>query len=282
VVSSTGTTAWHADEDLIDRYLGGRLDIGLSASLEAHLLKCDRCRDRLAVRVPPRIAMRIERAWPAIREGVEVPPLPWAVRLLRRLGMSRATAVLLAAARSMSTAWTLATVIVLVFAALAAFTDTDAGRAVYLIVAPLVPVAGVVAAFGPTNDPLAELTGATPYPAARLVLVRAGGVAATSFPLAVGVGLLIPGTAWLAFAWLVPALAFIFVVLSASTWIDPMIAGGVVALGWAAVVGSATRVADPLDAVAGAVQPAYLALAALAALVLLFRIRLSNAPGGIA
>jgi hypothetical protein len=280
-VTAKDITSWHADEGLIDRYLHGRLDIGLSSSLEVHLLKCDACRGALSARVQPQVACRIDATYAGVLEGVQVPRTPWTVRALRKLGMSEPTAVLVAAARSMSTAWTMATVIVLAFAALAAFTDTDAGRAAYLIIAPLVPVAGIVAAFGPTNDPLAEVTAATPYPAARLVLLRAGAVAATSVPLAVALGVGVPGTMWLAFAWLAPALAFVLIVLTASTWIDPLVAGGVVAIGWASAVANAARLDDALAPVAGDVQPVYLVLAIAAALVLALRIRQSNAPGGL-
>jgi hypothetical protein len=281
-VTADGPVGWHADRALIDRYLQGTLGIALCASLELHLLRCDACRGTLGARVPPQVAHRIGRAYAGVREGVQVPRLPWTVRVLRRLGMSPPTAVLVAAARSLSTAWTLATVVVLTFAALAAFTDTEAGRAVYLIIAPLVPVAGVVAAFGPSNDPLAEVTVATPFPAARLVLLRAGAVAATSVPLAVGLGIGVPGTMWLAFAWLAPALAFVLLVLTASTWVDPLVAGGTVAVGWACAVAGAARLDSPLAPVAGTVQPVYLALAVAAACILTLRLRQSRPPGGLA
>ncbi len=280
-MTAKGTTGWHADEGLVDRYLRGSLDIGLSASLEEHLLTCHACRETLGMRVQPQVTYRLGQVYLGVREGVQVPGFPWTVGVLRRVEMSESTAVIVAAARSMSTAWTLATVVVLTFAALAAFTDTDAGRAAYLIIAPLVPVAGVVAAFGPTSDPLAEVTRATPFPGARLILLRAGSVAATSIPLAVGLGVGVPGTMWLAFAWLAPALAFILIVLTASTWIDPMVAGGGVAIAWAAAVASAARFDDPLAPVAGTAQLWYLALALAAVLVLALRIRQSNAPGGL-
>ncbi|HEX8486988.1 MAG TPA: zf-HC2 domain-containing protein [Propionibacteriaceae bacterium] len=276
---SATDTGWHADEQLLDRYLGDSLDLAQAASLEAHLLRCDSCRRLLSGRVPPRLQARVDQAWVGIRTQVQLPPLPVPVRVLRRLGLRDDTAVLLAAARSLSTAWTLATVVVLVFAALAVLTETNAGRAVYLIVAPLIPVAGVVAAFG-SVDPLGDLTRTTPYPPARLVLLRAGGVSVFSVPLAVGVGLLVPGTLWLAFAWLAPAIALILLVLCASTWVDPLVAGGVVALGWAALVGQALRAGSPVAAVEGLAQAAYLVLAVVAAVVLVLRIRRSNIPGG--
>jgi hypothetical protein len=281
-MTSTGTRGWHADGDLIDRYVAGALDIALSASLEAHLLRCATCRAALTSRVSPRVTARVDAAWSGVRERVEAPRLPAPVRVLRRLGLGEPSAVVLAAARSMSTAWTLATVVVLAFAALSVFVDGRLGQALYLVVAPLIPVAGVVAAFGRGADPLTEVSVATPYPPARLVLLRSLGVAATSMPLAVAVGLLLPGSAWLAFAWLVPALAFILIVLSASTWADPLVAGGVVGVGWATVVAAATRGGGPLQPVDARYQLVYLGIAALAAAVLAYRIARASSPGGIA
>lgn len=279
---STDAPTWHVGDDLLARYIDGGLDLGRGASVEAHLLGCDECRARLTAQVPPQVSVRVAGAWSGLRQALDVPRLPVSVRALRSVGLSPDAAVLLAGARSMSTAWTVATVLVLAFAALAAFTGTDEGRAAYLIVAPLIPVAGVVAAFGPATDPLTDLTRATPFSAARLVLIRSAGVASTSIPLAVGIGWVLPGTQWLAFAWLAPALAFVLVVLTASTWVDPVVAGGVVAVGWSAVVSTATRLEGPIVPVAGAVQPLYLGLAAAAGLVLVLRVRSSNSPGGIA
>lgn len=274
-------TLWHADDALVDRYLEGGLGAGLAASLEAHLLRCPDCRARLTARVSPAVANRVASAWPGVADRVEVPRLPLTVRAMRRLGLGGESAVLLAGARSMSTAWTIATTVVLAFAALAVFVADDAGQAVYLIVAPLIPVAGVVAAFGSATDPLTDLTRATPYPPARLVLLRSLGVAATSVPLAVVVGVL-SGSSWLAFGWLLPALAFIVVVLAASTWFDPLVAGGIVGLGWAAAVASAVRVQDALLVVTGPAQIGYLALAVLAGSTLAVRIARATSPGGMA
>ena len=269
---------WHADDDLIAGYVGGSLDTGLSASLEAHLLTCDGCRARLTAQAPPRVRARVATTWDAVREDVQVPQLPWTVRVLQALGLGRDTAVLLAAARSMSTAWTAATVAVLALAALAAFPGDDAGRAAYLIIAPLVPVAGVVASFGPAADPLHDLTRATPYSAARLVLVRAGGVVASCVPLAVVLGLAVPGPQWLGVGWLAPALAFVLLVLAASTWVEPIVAGGAIAVGWAIAVAAVTRTDDPVAAVAATTQPVYLAVSVCAGVVLALRVRGSSAP----
>jgi Putative zinc-finger len=272
--------SWHADDATIDAYLHGRLSFGPSSSVEAHLPACERCRARLTARLAPPATMAIDRAWSGLRDRVAVPPLPPVVRWMRRLGLGEDSAVLLAAARSMSTAWTLATIAVLAFAA-ASLPIGPAGQAAYLIIAPLVPVAGVVVSFGPAHDPFAELTRSTSYPISRLILIRSLGVAVTSVPLAVALGLAVPGTEWLAFVWLVPALAFILIVLTASTWIDPLIAGGVLALGWAFAVSAVGTGHSPAAAVSGPAQFVYMGLALAAAAVLTLRIRHSNPPGGI-
>ena len=115
-------------------------------------------------------------------DAIQAPPAPLLVRVLRRLGLRDADGVLLAAARAVSGAWTLATLAVVVFAALATFADAGRGLALYLLVAPLVPVVGVVAAFGAT-DPLVELASTTPYSKARLAALRTAAVLVTAVPV---------------------------------------------------------------------------------------------------
>ncbi|MCD0448011.1 zf-HC2 domain-containing protein [Actinocorallia sp. API 0066] len=272
--------AWHVDDELVDRYLRGAVTMGLAASVEAHVTGCEECRLRVGARVPPQVAARVLATWDDVRERVEVPRPPWAVRILRGAGLGEASAVVLGAARSMSTAWTAASAVVLAFAALAVMTGTDEGRALYLVVAPLVPVVGVAMAFGPTTDPLTEITRAAPFPAARLVLLRAAGVAVTSVPPAVVVGLLVPGSLLLAVGWLLPGLAFVVAVLAASTWVDPRLAGAAVCTAWACAVGGAAGRAEGVLVLVGlGVQPLYLALAVLAALVL--AVRLGRAKGDL-
>ncbi|MDX6738754.1 zf-HC2 domain-containing protein [Actinocorallia sp. A-T 12471] len=272
--------AWHLDDTMADRYLDGVLPMGLMASLESHVTGCEECRQKVTSRVTPQVTAKVAAVWEDVRDRVEAPPLPWAVGVLRRMGLGESSAVVLSAARSMSTAWTAATAVILAFAALAVMTDTVGGTALYLVIAPLVPVVGVAAAFGPTTDPLTEITRATPYPAARLVLLRAAGVTATSVPLAVAIGLLVPGSLLLAVGWLVPALAFVVTVLAASTWVDPRAAGAAVCAVWAGAVGAASgRTDTPLTLVETGVQPLYLALALAAALVLAARVRRAN--GGL-
>ncbi|MFD4986779.1 hypothetical protein [Streptomyces sp. NPDC058374] len=82
-------------------------------------------------------------------------------------------------------------------------------RPALLLVAPLLPLAGVALSYGPHTDPLHELVATSPGGGLRLLLVRGGAVLAVCVPALTVAGALLPpvaggpGPA----AWLLPALA---------------------------------------------------------------------------
>jgi hypothetical protein len=271
------TASWHASDETLRSYARGETGVAVMASVEAHLMRCPVCRARLA----PEVDAPLEAAWAHVADAVQAPRLPFVVRLMRRCGLSESDGTLLAAARSLNGAWLLATLAVVVFAAVAAIPSATQGQALYLLVAPLVPVAGVVAAFA-AGDPLAGLTSATPYSKARLALLRTLAVVITSVPLSIAIGAVIPGIAWLAFAWLLPALALTLVTLAGMTWWRPEPVGVVVALAWAALVATARAQHDIAGAVGIQQQIVYLAVAALAAVALALRLGAAHTPGGYA
>ncbi len=158
----------------------------------------------------------LDRAWRAIRAHVEEPRAGLVERLLAALGMSSESARLLAAVPAFRGAWLLGVFTVLVFAGAAALFAEDTGLTLFLIVAPLIPVAGVAASFGGDADPAHELVAVTPYSSLRLLLLRTAGVLATSVPVTVLLGLALPGPAWLAVAWLTPAVAGVALTLALS------------------------------------------------------------------
>jgi len=271
------TTAWHADDVLLRRYAeGDPLDAGAAASVEAHLIRCDGCRSRLARLGPDPV---LEGAWTAVVAGIATPRPSVAVRLLRRLGVSESDALLLQTARSLDGAWTLATLAVIAFAALAAIDGGDRGTALYLLLAPLVPVLGVVVAFT-SVDPLEEIAMAAPYSAARLALLRTAAVCATSIPLVVAAGAAVPPIGWLAFAWLLPALALTLLTLAAMTWLSPVASGVAAALLWLAAVGAAWAAREPGAVVAAPLLAAQAGVALAAAACLAVRLTSAHAPGG--
>ncbi len=93
-------------------------------------------------------------------------------RLIRWFGVSTETARLLVAVPAFRGAWLLGLFTVTLFAGLAALFAGDYGMTLFLIVAPLAPVAGVAASFGGDADPCHELVTVTPYSVVRMLLLR--------------------------------------------------------------------------------------------------------------
>jgi hypothetical protein len=186
--------SWHADADVLEDYGRGELPLADAASVEAHLLGCARCREALVPRVD---AGRLAAAWAAIDTALDAPRLGPVERLLRRIGVSEHMARLLAATPSLRTSWILAVVLALAFAVAAAHGGTGE-RAVllFLVVAPLLPLAGVAAAFAPGVDPAAEVALAAPMRTFRLLLVRAAAVLVTTLVLTALAALTLPGPRW--------------------------------------------------------------------------------------
>lgn len=272
------TDAWHADAPLLAAYADGRLDAVHGASVEQHLARCATC--RLAVRdhVDPHA---LERGWAGVRGRVLSPPLPLPVRLARRGGVSEPTAVLLAATASLRTAWLVGAFVALGFAALATALTGGQLLAPFLLAAPLVPVVGVAAAYGPASDPLETLVVTSPYGRTRLILVRTVAVLVSVLPFTLLLGLLLPGPLWLAAAWLGPALALVPVLLATSTYLGPRAAAALVTIGWAAVVVAPLRRHPATWPVEPDQQLVYLALAAVACLVLVVRSREDRQIGAV-
>jgi hypothetical protein len=274
---TTGTQGWHADPTLLASYLAGDLDAVTGASVEQHVSRCETCRAAVGPLLEPQL---VERTWAGIRDAVERPPLPVPIRLARRLGLSESAAVLLAAAASLRGAWLVGAFVSLSFATLAAYLSGGTALAPFLLVAPLAPVLGVAAAYGPRQDPLEALVATAAYGRTRLILLRTIAVLVSVLPVTALLGLALPGPRWLAAAWLGPALALVPVLLALAGFVGPRAAATVVLLGWSSVVVASTRVGlDPAWPVEAAQQGVYLALAVAACAVIAVRLRIDRRRG---
>lgn len=237
---------WHADTGDIARYSAGAIDDTRAASIEAHLVACAQCREQVAGAADQ---SRLNATWAEIVDIVESPRQTIVERLLQGMGVRADTARLVAATPSLQASWLLAVVVALGFATVAARGGTDRGLAVFLIVAPLLPMAGVAAAFGRELDPTWEITAAAPGGGLRLLLVRASAVFATTLAVAAIACLALPGLSWTTAAWVVPALALTLASLALSTYTSPERAAVVVAVTWVVVVlASAQGTRDVLSA----------------------------------
>ena len=274
---TTGTQGWHADPMLLASYLAGELDAVTGASVEQHVSRCATCRSAVG---PLLESQLVERTWAGIRDAVERPRLPVPIRLARRLGLSESAAVLLAAAASLRGAWLVGAFVSLSFATLAAYLSGGTALAPFLLVAPLAPVLGVAAAYGPRQDPLEALVATAAYGRTRLILLRTIAVLVSVLPVTALLGLALPGPRWLAAAWLGPALALVPVLLALAGFVGPRAAATVVLLGWSSVVVASTRVGlDPAWPVEAAQQGVYLALAVAACAVIAVRLRIDRRRG---
>ena len=241
---------WHADSELLDHYAAGTIDAARAFSLEAHLLACAGCRAAVAAAVP---AERLTASWSDIEDRLDAPRLGVVERLLLRAGVHQHVARLLAATPALRLSWLLAVALVLAFAVAAAYGGRgERGLLPFLVLAPLVPVAGVAAAFAPGVDPAYELALAAPLPAFRLLLVRCVAVLGVTVAVAAAASLALPDVGLLAVAWLLPALALSVVSLAAGTFVPTLPAAGLVAGLWvAAVLGSEVNAAGGVAALRG-------------------------------
>jgi hypothetical protein len=235
-------TVWHLDAEAIRRYAQGAAPSQLAASAEAHLMKCATCRDVIASHVDTR---RVEAIWREVVDRVDTPRRSWPERVLARLGVGEATARLVAATPTLRGPWLLGVAGVLALAAWAAQVD-ERFLQMFLVVAPLGPLAGVAVAFAGGLDPTREIGLATPYSGLRLLLIRTAAVLVVTVPIVAAAGLALPGSNWLAAAWLLPAAGLTCAALALTGRMTPVVAVGVVATAWVLVT-APTAIAGHLD-----------------------------------
>ena len=255
---------WHGDADLFPAYAAGEADEASSSSLEAHLVACHQCRAGLAAFAP---RPSLDLAWAGIAADLDMPAPGVIERSLLAIGIPDHVARVLSATRSLRLSWFAALAITLGFAVGASYAG-DRGVLLFLTIAPLVPLAGVAAAYGPGVDPTYEIGLAAPMRSFRLLLLRAVAVLATSIVVAGVAALALPVLNWTAAAWLLPSLALSAAVLAVSTIVRPLVAASMVAATWIALGVLAEASAErPFAAFHAKDQVAFLLVAILCAAV---------------
>jgi hypothetical protein len=279
-VAPDGATG-HADRELLAGYAAGRVDRTAAWSLEAHVMACAACQTALSAHVE---TGRLARNRAAVLVRIASGENALMRRLLRRLGVPDYLVTLLAATPSLRRSWLVSVVGVLAVvtgeAALVKYGLHSGVPGTYLgqqalipfvLVAPLLALAGVAGAFMPPFDPAYRLAIAAPFSALTLLLARAvSALAAAMIPVA-GAAFLAPGPGWLPVAFLLPSLAVCATALAARTVISPLAAAIGAGTLWAVPVLLLTLTRLPLTIVEwrGQVVSAVALLAA--AVVLLVR-----------
>jgi len=267
-------TGWHLDDGALRRYVERTDSLIEGASAEQHLLSCEPCRSRVnaAASMIELTVIDLAMVWDRTRDAVEVPRPSVFERLLRGVGLPAQEARLVAVASAFRGVWLVGVAAVLAFAALAAAFGHTRGVWLFLAVAPVVPCLLVASSYDPWMDPALEPELVTPYPALRLILLRTVAVLALALPVVLLFGLVIPTEA--PFAWLLPAVGFVAVVLAASTWFSPLRSAIAVSSGWLAVVWLlAARTSSPEAVLQARAQAGFLVLAAASFVIFLLRWR---------
>ncbi|MFD7615353.1 zf-HC2 domain-containing protein [Streptomyces sp. NPDC059802] len=177
---------------------------------------------------------------------------------------TRAGRLLWAAGPALRGPWLLALVLVAV-GALALAYGAGAGdtiRPLLLVVAPVLPLAGVALSYGRHADPMHEITATTPSGGLPLLLTRTAAVLAVSIPALTLAGAALPPSAgWPgAAAWLLPGLAMTLAALALGSYVGCRTGATSNAAAWAAaVVLPAFAASPPATAEAAAEAARYFA-----------------------
>lgn len=219
----TNIDAWHVSDHELERYANHRIPAFSRASVEAHLLDCATCRSAIAAVRDPGDAM-----WIRIADRIDQPGRPMRSSTTA-LQVSTASPLLIAATLAVGVAVILGVGVVSVVA-------PRVSLPLFVLLAPLAPVLGVVLAFQTRIDPAGELAAATSLASGRLPFMRAAlssGVALVAVAFAsLFVAIAITDVA----VWLLPGVAASTAVAAMSTWIEPRRVALVLGVFWAGLV----------------------------------------------
>lgn len=228
--------SWHVDSQLWSAYANGSIDPALAASIDSHVTTCRECQSAARELDEDDLSADL---WREVQATVTRPRVAPTLRWLRRLGAPEDELVLLGAADAIMLPWVSAVAAALVCGVLSGL-SAGHHHAVFLALAPLVPLISVVAAFDATED-LREVSAPTPYSKLRLALLRATTALVVALPITLAIGLVLTPLQDLAFVWLLPGAALTSSALVALTWFEPWLVGGVLSLTWAASVAAVNQ-----------------------------------------
>ena len=225
---------WHVAQDDLRAYGRGELAPPMLWSADTHLMACARCRAVLAEASDP---APLDEGWERLDAELDAPRAGFLESTLVRIGVPDHTARLLAATPVLRLSWLGAVIAVLAMTVLVTNTvrATEA-PALFLALAPLLPLAGVALSYGPVLDPTYEMAVVSPTHGFRLLLIRTVPVLAMGLALNGAATLALPSYGLRALAWLLPALALTSTGLALTPRLGPVLAPGLVGGTWVTVL----------------------------------------------
>ncbi|MEC3975974.1 zf-HC2 domain-containing protein [Amycolatopsis sp. H20-H5] len=237
----------HASERLITAYVQGEQAITGDEiwALESHLESCAVCRGRLSAVGPPAVTALLDSVWAGLEPELAKPPMPRRRRWSQWLATWASPAML---------SW-LCMIVLVTFLAVT-LDRISAGmsgdRSLVLLVAPVLPVAGVFASWARGLDPAYELIAATPRAGLDLVFRRTVAVLVVVIPLLLAAGWSTGASLMLT---LLPSLAFTTGTLALGSVIGLSRAAVALVVVWVAVILAPSFTVGGLP---GALQPGVL------------------------
>jgi hypothetical protein len=261
----------HPSGDVLAGYAVGEVDEVAAWSVEAHLEACAGCRGAISAHVD---GGRLARNRAVVLAMTAIPDIGPMGRLAGRCGIPEHLLRLLTATPSLRRSWLLAVVGVLCVvtgeavlvhalwpgaagppgAVRLAGAGVDAGAAglvPFLLVGPLLVLAGVAGAFMPVLDPSHRLAVAAPFSGLTLLLVRSVAALLAALVPVVCAAFVVPGPGYLPAAVLLPSLAVCALALAAVTIVGPLPAAIGAGLLWVVPVVWLTAARSSLEPVQG-------------------------------
>ena len=188
-------------------------------------------------------------------------------RTLMRLGIHDDAARIIGATPSLRTSWLVGASIAVLFAISGEHAD-ERLLTLVLVLAPVVPVAGVAVAYGPWSDPMYDVTQATAASGFRVLLLRSVAVLVAAGTLVSAAALALPGTGAAAVAGVLPALGLCAASLMLATFVPLRRAALLVAGLWLVLAAGAGFQGSAMGLFRGWAQLTFFAIIVSCSLVL--------------
>jgi hypothetical protein len=256
-----GETTWHIDSASVQCYARHASDAVMAASVEAHVAACGRCAAEVSAAVEATSEDLLFDVWAKVDEMLDEPRISVIERLIRAVGCPPATSRVIAATGRAQWSCLSAVVLSLVLAVFASTSGDDAVFAMFLLFAPIGPLAATAAAFERFAEPVENLLRTVPTSLWTIALVRSASAVVPSIVLTALSIPILSERGWLALAWMLPSLALSVAALALTSWLRAEQSAVVVTLIWISIpVAARLRVDSLLEAMAGPAQVASMVL----------------------
>lgn len=254
-------TKWHVDNASAQRYASHSADAATAASVEAHVAVCGSCAVAVSAAATQTDGDLLHSVWAKVDEALDEPRIGVIEQVLRVLGCPPSMSRVIAATGRAQWSCLSAVALSLVLAVFASTSGDDAMFGLFLVFAPIGPLAAAAAAFERFAEPVENLLRTVPTSLWTIALVRSASAVVPSIVLTALSIPILSERGWLALAWMLPSLALSVTALALTTWLRAEQSAIAVTLIWIAIpIVAQLRVDTLLEALAAPAQVASIGL----------------------